>query len=227
MEIVYKELKSLKPAEYNPRQLTKAQYQQIRKSLETFGFAEPIVINKHEGREGVIIGGHQRFRIAKDMGMQDIPCVELDLDLEQEKELNIRLNKNQASFDMDSLANFFEKDFLLNVGFNEAELGMFLDDFEEEFYSYDDSNAEMPIVSKFSEKYDCVIIMSDNEIDTSYLETTLNIEKAQSYKNTHMGKAMVINVEQLKKSIETKNDKDDTNKKGRTGKDKGKEKTIS
>ena len=37
---------------------------------------------------------------------------------------------------------------------DEKELGMFLDEFQEEFYSYDNSNAELPIVPKFSEKYD-------------------------------------------------------------------------
>jgi MinD-like ATPase involved in chromosome partitioning or flagellar assembly len=75
---------------------------------------------------------------------------------------------------------------------------MFLDEFEEEFYSYDNSNAELPIVPKFSEKHDCLIIVSDNEIDTTFLETTFNIQNAQSYKNTKTGKAMVINVNQVR-----------------------------
>ncbi len=57
----------------------------------------------------------------------------------------------------------------------------------------------MPVIAKFSEKYDCVIITSDNEIDTTYLETVLEIGKSQSYKNQHMGKAMVINVKDFQK----------------------------
>jgi|TARA_R110002153_G_scaffold46628_1_gene131643 hypothetical protein len=199
MKVVNYKVTDLKRAEYNPRQLKKEQYFQIKDSIERFGFAEPIVINTHKGREGVIIGGHQRFRIAKDLGFKEIPCVELDLELEREKELNVRLNKNTGEFDFDMLANHFDKEFLLDVGFKEAELGMFLDEFEEEFEKYDDSNAEMPVIPKFSEKYSCVIITSDNDIDTTYLETVLEIGKAQSYKNSHMGKAMVINVKDFQK----------------------------
>jgi hypothetical protein len=198
MEIVQRKINELKSAEYNPRTLNKKQYKTIKTSIEKFGFAEPIVINTHEGREGVIIGGHQRYKIARDLGMQEIPCVELKLDIDKEKELNLRLNKNVGSFDYDMLANLFEKEFLMEVGFDEKELGMFLDEFEEEFYSYDNSNAELPIVPKFSEKHDCLIIVSDNEIDTTFLETTFNIQNAQSYKNTKTGKAMVINVNQVR-----------------------------
>lgn len=198
MKVVQKKVSEVRGSEYNPRQLSKKQYKTIKDSIEKFGFAEPIIINKHKGREGVIIGGHQRFQIAKDLGFKEVPCVELDLDLEKEKELNIRLNKNSGSFDFDMLANLFEKEFLLDVGFEEKELGMFQDEFEEEFYSYDNTNAEKPIVPKFSEKYDCLIIVSDNEIDTTFMETTLNIESAQSYKNSHSGKAMVINVDKFR-----------------------------
>ena len=196
MKIKNYSITELKKAEYNPRQLKKEQYLQIKNSIEQFGFVEPIVVNTYKGREGVIIGGHQRYRIAKDLGFKEIPCVELNVDIEQEKEINIRLNKNTGEFDFDLLANNFERDFLLNIGFKEGELGMFLDDYEEEFYGIDDTKAEMP---KFSEKYDCVIITSDNEIDTTYLETILEIEQAKSYKNEHMGKAMVINVKDFQK----------------------------
>ncbi len=199
MKVRNYKITDLKKAEYNPRQLKKEQYLQIKKSIETFGFAEPLVINTHKDREGVIIGGHQRFRIAKDLGFREVPCVELDLEPEKEKELNIRLNKNTGEFDFDLLANLFDKEFLLDVGFKEGELGMFLDDYEDEFYKIDDTNAEMPVIPKFSEKYDCVIITSDNEIDTTYLETVLEISKAQSYKNQHMGKAMVLTVKDFQK----------------------------
>jgi len=199
MNVKNYKVNELKKAEYNPRQLKKEQYLQIKTSIEKFGFAEPIVVNTYTGREGVIIGGHQRYKIAKDLGLTEIPCVELSLDPEAEKELNIRLNKNTGEFDFDVLANLFEKEFLLDVGFKEAELGMFLDSFEDEFYKIDDTNAEMPVIPKFSEKYDCVIITSDNEIDTTYLETVLEIGKSQSYKNQHMGKAMVINVKDFQK----------------------------
>lgn len=69
------------------------------------------------------------------------------------------------------------------------------DEFSEQFASYDNTNCLFPIVSRFSEKYDCVLIISDNETDTAYLETVLGIRKEQSYKlhkNPVVGKSMVI-----------------------------------
>ena len=199
MTVVNYRVTDLRKAGYNPRQLKKEQYLELRKSIKKFGIAEPLVINVNELRKNVIIGGHQRFRIAKELGLAEVPCVELDLSENDEKELNIRLNKNTGEFDFDILANFFDKEFLLDVGFKESELGMYLDEFEEEFRKYDDSNAEMPVIAKFSEKYSCVIITSDNDIDTTFLETVLEIQKAKSYKNEHMGKAMVINVKEFQK----------------------------
>jgi len=198
MKIVSKKIKDLRPAEYNPRQMSKEQYRQIKDSLLKFGFATPIIINKNKERKNVIVGGHQRFRIARDIGMESVPCVEVDLNIEEEQELNIRLNKNNAEFDYDILANFFDKDFLLNIGFDEKELGIYLDEFEEQFNALDNNDAEMPIVQKFNENYDCVIIMSDNEIDTTYMQEQLGLKKSQGYKNGQMGKAMIMNVEQLR-----------------------------
>ena len=58
-----RKLADLKAAEYNPRKaLTPddAEYQKIRRSIEEFGYVDPIIINE----DGTIIGGHpQRPRI--------------------------------------------------------------------------------------------------------------------------------------------------------------------
>ena len=54
---------SLKPAEYNPRKKLKPgdkEYQKIKDSIEEFGFADPLVVNK----DMTIIGGHQRLTVA-------------------------------------------------------------------------------------------------------------------------------------------------------------------
>jgi len=93
-------------------------------SLVKFGFVEPIVINTYKDRENVIVGGHQRFYIVRELGHTEIPCVEVNLNLEQEQELNLRLNKNTGSWDYDILANFNEE-VLLDVGFESEELDKF------------------------------------------------------------------------------------------------------
>lgn len=71
----------------------------------------------------MIIGGHQRVRVAKDIGFKTVPCVELNLPIEKEKELNIRLNKNVGEWDYDALANCFDVGELTEWGFSTQELG--------------------------------------------------------------------------------------------------------
>ena len=95
----------------------------MKKSIETFGLVDPIIINAC----GTIIGGHQRFRILQEMETDKIPCVVLDLSKEKEMELNIRLNKSGGEFDMDLLANFFDVDSLVDWGFKHIDLDINID----------------------------------------------------------------------------------------------------
>ena len=134
MRIEKIEISKLKPAKYNPRQISKKQYNDLKKSLEKFLLVEPIVVNS----DMTIIGGHQRFKIwsekAKECNVGDItiPCVVLDLSKEDERELNIRLNKNTGDWDFDLLSNHFDIQELKEWGFKEIELGLNIDKIEED-----------------------------------------------------------------------------------------------
>ena len=128
MKIKERKILDLKPAEYNPRQLTDKQYKQLKKSLKTFGCVEPVVVNANPMRKDIIIGGHQRCKVWADLGNDSIPTVEVELDEAQEMELNVRLNKNTGEFDMDTLSNYFDMDMLKEWGFEDYEFGMSLDD---------------------------------------------------------------------------------------------------
>lgn len=121
MKIFNVKIGDLRPAEYNPRKMNEQEAADLRESLKRFGFAEPIVINSHPDRVNVIVGGHQRYFIAKEAGHKEIPCVKVHLDLDRERELNLRLNKNIGSWDFEMLANFDEAA-LLEVGFTDDEL---------------------------------------------------------------------------------------------------------
>ena len=131
MNIVYRDIKDLISAEYNPRQLTNEQFTQISDSIKRFGIVDPIIVNKNKDREDIIIGGHQRIKVAKDLNIEKVPTVELDLTYDKERELNIRLNKNSGDWDYDVLANGFEMDELMEWGFSEDELVGFAPDEEE------------------------------------------------------------------------------------------------
>jgi len=86
----------LNPAKYNPRKDLHPgdpEYEKLKRSMQEFGYVEPIVWNK---RTGNIIGGHQRLKVLIDMGMQEVDCVVVDLDEAKEKALNLALNKIQG-----------------------------------------------------------------------------------------------------------------------------------
>ena len=131
--IKYKDINSLISAEYNPRQLKKEQYQNIKESLQRFGFVDPVIVNKNKDRKNIIIGGHQRVKVAKDLEYTEVPCLELDLTLDKEKELNIRLNKNVGEWDYDILANLFDFNELMDWGFTDEDLKLFDNGYDDEF----------------------------------------------------------------------------------------------
>lgn len=122
LKIEYVPISELKPSEYNPRVWNESQIAALKESLQRFGMVDSIVCNKAEGRENVVIGGHFRLKVAKDMGLKEMPVVYVAIpELEREKELNIRLNKNLGAFDLTILKDFGE-DFLKDVGFDTVEL---------------------------------------------------------------------------------------------------------
>ena len=121
-KIIQRDIDTLIFAEYNPRQLTKDQYKHLKDSISRFGLVDPIIVNKNKKRKNIIVGGHQRVKVAKDMKIATVPVLEVDLTYERERELNIRLNKNTGEWDMDNLANFFDMDELTDWGFDEKEL---------------------------------------------------------------------------------------------------------
>lgn len=120
--IVAVPVSSLKPATYNPRKWNKDQEEALAESITRFGLVDPIIANEAKGRKNVVIGGHFRLKIAKDLGYTEVPVVYVNIpEIEREKELNLRLNKNTGSFDFKLLAEF-DKAFLTDVGFSSEEM---------------------------------------------------------------------------------------------------------
>ena len=115
-----REINTLNENQYNPRTLSKKQFDDLKKSLSKFGQCEPIVIQPN----GTIIGGHQRFKVLKKMGKMhiDVYTPEIPLSESEVKELTIRLNKNNGDWDFDMLANNWDIDILLESGFTAEEL---------------------------------------------------------------------------------------------------------
>ena len=114
----------LKPSGYNPRQLTRKQYSNLRRSISELGFVAPVIVNTYPGRENVIVGGHQRVSVAKDLGIEKIPCFLVFLSPDKEREANVRLNRNTGEWDFDALANDFEAEDLIEWGFEARDFGL-------------------------------------------------------------------------------------------------------
>ena len=121
-KIISKDIDSLIFAEYNPRQLTKDQYKHLKDSIDRFGLVDPIIVNKNKDSKNIIVGGHQRVKVAKDMNIKEVPVLEVDLTYDRERELNVRLNANTGEWDTDILANMFDIDELQDWGFDDIDL---------------------------------------------------------------------------------------------------------
>jgi len=111
-------IEKLIEAEYNPRDITEKQFEELKLSIEKFGFVEPIIVNQHPERKNIVIGGHQRLRVARFLGMPQVPAVFVELDEVEERELNIRLNANGGSWNWDKIANEWDYDSLKSWGLN-------------------------------------------------------------------------------------------------------------
>lgn len=127
MEIQKISADKLKAAKYNPRKDLKPgdeQYEKLRRSIEEFGYVEPVIWNQ---RTGNIVGGHQRFKVLVTLGVNEIDCVVVDMPEQREKALNVALNKVSGEWDMplltDLLKDLDESGFDVSLtGFEEAEL---------------------------------------------------------------------------------------------------------
>lgn len=96
----------LKPAKYNPRKDLKPgdpAYEKIKRSLHDFGYVDPIIWNEVTGN---IVGGHQRYKVLKAAGAQEIACVVVHIEnTDDEKALNVALNKATGDWEPVALAD--------------------------------------------------------------------------------------------------------------------------
>lgn len=122
IHVVYVKPSALKPSEYNPRTFSEKDYHDLKTSVERFGLPSPIIANRAPKRKNIVIGGHFRLKVAKDLNLPEVPVVYVNIpDLKKEQELNLRLNNNLGKNDLDLLANI-DQDILVSVGFDSATL---------------------------------------------------------------------------------------------------------
>jgi DNA modification methylase len=74
LEVVYQEIEHLVPYPRNARVHSKRQIRQIADSINTFGFTNPVLVD----RSAMIVAGHGRVEAAKLLGMKQVPTICLD-----------------------------------------------------------------------------------------------------------------------------------------------------
>lgn len=122
LKIVMVAIGLLKPAEYNPRKWDEAAISGLKESISRFGMIDPIIVNNAPERLNIVIGGHFRLHVAKQLGFTAVPVVYISIPEEaRERELNLRLNRNLGEFDLKALADFGEE-LLTSVGWTTDEL---------------------------------------------------------------------------------------------------------
>ncbi len=179
MEIRTLKAAEIKAAEYNPRrdlQPEDAEYEKLRRSIEEFGYIEPIIWNE---RSGNVVGGHQRLKVLLEKGVEDIEAVVVDLDEKDEKILNVLLNKVKGRWDIGKLADLLqqldEAGAMELTGFEDWELQSLLmqydhikDLMEEDFSGYSDEKERGTFTMTFS------LPAGARETVESYMQKTEN-----------------------------------------------------
>ena len=111
MKVFNKSILDIKPYYKNPRKNDEA-VDIVAKSIESFGFKVPIVIDA----DNVIVAGHTRYKAAQKLGLKEVPCIVAnDLTKGQIKAYRIADNKVAEMSKWDNDLLFEEIDELKNM----------------------------------------------------------------------------------------------------------------
>jgi hypothetical protein len=164
---------AIKNAPYNPRKITRAAREKLRKGLEAHGLVVPLTWNR---RTGNLVSGHQRIaRIDQIEGntAYTLQVAAIDVDEKREKEINILLN-NQAAmgeFDYDKLGGLLEEVDYSLAGFGEEDLSELLGGGVDDLLTDED-------VEKRRDKYDEGIAHRKRMAEASFRENNIEFYTA-------------------------------------------------
>lgn len=97
MEIKQIDINKIKPYFNNPRKISKDAIEKVKKSIEEFGFQQPIVVDK----DMVIIVGHTRLQASKLLNLSTVPTVIANISKEKIKSYRIADNRTSESSEWD------------------------------------------------------------------------------------------------------------------------------
>ena len=164
LKVEYVPIEDIKPYENNAKLHPAFQIEQIKKSIQEFGFAAPCSL-----WHGEVVEGHGRLLAAQKLGMKVIPCIKLDtLTDEQRRAYGLIHNKltMNSDFDIDLLAEELDSIGDIDMG----DFGFSLDD--------DETAPADPPEAKINDEY-CLQVECETEAD---LEALYNRLQGEGYK---------------------------------------------
>lgn len=169
LQIIYKKVDELIPYENNPRKNDKA-VDYVAKSIEQFGFKNPIIIDKNN----VIVCGHTRLLACKKLNISEVPCILAD-DLTDEQIKAFRLADNKVSefaewdtelldSEIADIVNVDMSDFGFDMDFSDID-NIIDDDTKNDDFFYFDKKEIQEKISENWKKYESLDEFVDNIID--------------------------------------------------------------
>lgn len=126
LKIEYIPIDDIKTYENNAKLHPAEQIEQIKKSIQEFGFNDPIAIDENN----VIIEGHGRYIACRELGINEVPIIRLnELDEEHKRAYMLVHNKltMNSDFDIDKLNLELDE-----ISFDMSEYGFEIPEIEEE-----------------------------------------------------------------------------------------------
>ncbi len=117
LAVIYRRIEELRPDPRNPRSHSPRQVRQIARSVQTFGFNVPILID----RQSQVIAGHGRLLAARELGWGQVPTISLDhLSEAQRQAFMIADNQltDTSEWNDTLLASLFRDLSVLDLGFS-------------------------------------------------------------------------------------------------------------
>lgn len=80
MRIVEVDLSKLKPAPWNPNHMEADKLSRLKKSLQSYGLVQNLVVRPIGNNHYEVLSGNQRLSILKELKISPVPCVVVNLD---------------------------------------------------------------------------------------------------------------------------------------------------
>ena len=90
----------------NPQYLTPRQMDSLKRSIGRDGFVAPILVRPISGERFEVVSGNHRFMAARELGMEQIPCVICKINNDDAKRLAVNLNTIHGEPNPELLAPF-------------------------------------------------------------------------------------------------------------------------